>query len=95
MDIALVRAALRSAELPRSDRITAALADLAVATARLARAEAEATISRRPSTLKATLKSTLAFERARQHVLAELRLVGQLTETHGTDTGSDHLRLCS
>jgi hypothetical protein len=84
--------------VPDADRLVTALTGLAAAAASKARADSEAAVSRRPSTMKATLKSTFALERARQHVLAELRLVAYLTDTiDGSDpsTGPDHLRLCS
>jgi hypothetical protein len=104
MDIAAVRDALRVPEprgqLPDPDALVSALVGFAAAAARLARAETEAAVARRPSTLKATLKSTIALERARQHVLAELRLIGYLTETMqvpapAPPTEPGHLRLCS
>lgn len=80
MDIAALRAALRTPESPLETRATGsalaeALEDLTYASRRLAIAEAEAATARRASTLKATLKSAMAVERARQHVLAELRLL--------------------
>lgn len=94
MDTALVIAALRtptptSAQQPPSPLIAAVNA-FAAANARKARAEAEAAIARRPSTLKATLKTARALEQARRHLTAELRLVGALT-----DDEPPLLRLCS
>lgn len=55
--------------------LVGALRQLDVAIDRQQRAEAEASRSRRPSTLKATLKTATAVERARAHVRAELRLL--------------------
>ena len=83
MELGTLLAALRSPS-PTNDDSSAslclALAAYADATEHMERAVAEAAVSRRPSTLKATLKSAVALERARQHILAELRLVGHLTD---------------
>jgi hypothetical protein len=97
VDTALLIAALRTpaprpAE-PDSSPLLAAVNAFAVANARLLRADAEAAIARRPSTLKATLKSARALEQARRHLTAELRLVGALTDGH--DDEPPVLRLCS
>lgn len=94
MDTALVIAALRipaprAAEQPPSP-LVAAVNAFTAASARKARAEAEAAVARRPSTLKATLKTARALEQARRHLTAELRLVGALT-----DDEPPVLRLCS
>jgi hypothetical protein len=101
MDLAAARTALRIPEplgqLPDTEGVVTALAGFTAAAARKARADAEAAISRRPSTLKATLKSTLALEKARQHVLAELRLVGYLADAvpmPRPSTDPDSLRRC-
>ena len=94
MELAVLLAALRTpgpaAEVD-SPSLRAAAAAYAAASARKARADAEASIARRPSTMKAVLTTTMALERARQHMIAELRLVGELTET----PPPVHLRLCS
>ncbi|MCW2572827.1 MAG: hypothetical protein JWO88_2885 [Frankiales bacterium] len=84
MDQLAVRAALRfpTAGPPIDDRpapLPVALQELSFAARRKARADAEAARCRRPSTLKARLKATVAFElaleHARGHVRAELRLL--------------------
>ena len=56
---------------------------------------ARAALTRRPL-LKATLRPAVAFGRARQHMLAELRLVGRLTDRTPSDdpTTKPDLRLC-
>jgi len=94
MELGLLLAALRGPS-PADDESSAslclALADYADATERMMRADAEAAVSRRPSTLKATLKSAVALERARQHILAELRLVGRITDP---PPRTPPLRLC-
>ena len=98
MELSELRAALRdaatspsAAEEDAPPAVEHALAIYAVARERKARADAEAALARRPSTLKAALKSTIALERARQHMVAELRLVGRLSEP----PPPVYLRLCS
>jgi hypothetical protein len=95
MDITAVRAALRIPTPPPTleslPSFQAAFAAFTAAVERKARADAEAAISRRPSTMKATLKTTAALERARQHMLAELRLIAGLGLTAPEPT---FLRLC-
>jgi hypothetical protein len=100
MDMTVLLAALRTPGPPAVDEpasphaspLAAAIAAYAAATERKARADVEAAIARRPSTLKATLKSTTALEQARRHLAAELRLVVALTEP---DEATTTLRLCS
>jgi hypothetical protein len=57
---------------------------------------ARAALSRRPL-LKATLRPAVAFDRARQHVRAELRLVARLADATPNEdpTTKPDLRLCS
>ena len=94
MELALLLAALRTPVPTRDDDdaspLRAAVAAYAAASERKDRADAEAAVSRRPSTMKASLKSTMALERARQDMIAELRLVGQVS-----DLPRVHLQLCS
>jgi hypothetical protein len=91
VDQVAVRAALRcSAAETRPEDGTSALCgvfdELSFAARRKARADAEVACIRRPSTLKESLKSTFALElalaRARDHVRAELRLLGTVTTVH-------------
>ena len=92
MELAALRAALRApAPAPETEptSLRQAVAAYAAANERKERADAEAAVARRPSTMKAALKSTMALEHARQHMIAELRLVGQLTEPPPV-----RLRLC-
>lgn len=94
MDVATLRAALR-ASWPTPDEVEAdvhgAVLAFEEAVRRSARAEAEADQSRRPSTLKATLKTSTAVDRARAHLLAELRLLGDLRRLEDEPSP---LRLC-
>ena len=95
MDVGTLRAALR-ASWPTPDEVEAdlhgAVRDFEEAVRRSARADAEAAQSRRASTLKATLKTSAAVERARAHLLAELRLLNDLRPM---ETGPSPLRLCT
>jgi hypothetical protein len=94
MELAVLLAALRIPS-PSPDgepsALRSAVAAYAAASERKERADVEAAAVRRPSTMKASLKSTMALERARQHVIAELRLVGHVTEL----PPPAQLRLCS
>jgi hypothetical protein len=74
MDSTALQAALRIPEQRRPASLDAALRSYEVALRREAFAQAEAAIARRPSTMRATLKATTAVTRARDEVLAELRL---------------------
>ena len=93
MDLVAISAALRiplgpqlcapecyipAQRVPDEGSLAGALSRLDRAVERQRRAEAEAATSRRPSTLKATLKSAADVERARAHVRAELRLLAAL-----------------
>jgi hypothetical protein len=84
MELSVLLAALRTPTpdlaVAASSSLLAAITAFTVASERKARADAEAAIARRPSTFKASLKSTMALERARRHLTAELRLVGLLTD---------------
>ena len=95
MDLDEIRTALATPLPPMGPEVSglvAALDEFNAASRRHDIAEAEANRSRRPSTLKASLKSTMALELARRHVIAELRLVCSLPEPR---PDSDTLRLCS
>jgi hypothetical protein len=72
------RAALPRPRCSPENGLADALAELNAAVLQQQRAEAEAAVARRPSTLKATLKAATAVERAHAHVLAELRLLAAL-----------------
>ena len=77
MDTAAVRAALSSPAAPDSDpaAVAEALAVFQQAVRRQALAESEAAMSRRPSTLKATLKASADVDRARSQLAALLARV--------------------
>lgn len=104
MDVVALRTALRTpVPIPRATTenstvyLALALADFEHAVRREASADTEARIARRPSTLKASLKSASAVDRARAHLLAELRLVCAVAvavavEPAGSTTP---LRLCT
>ena len=79
MDIAEIQAALRIPE-QRSTCTTLddALHRYEAAVHRVAVAEAEASLARRPSTLRATLKATTALDRARVALLSELRALARV-----------------
>lgn len=92
MDLADLRIALRSpVEIVTPACVRDVIAELAATVERKARAGAGAAISRGPATVRATLKSAMAVERARQHMVAELRLVGA---TPGPVDEPARLRLC-
>ena len=82
MDIVAIRAELCALAVapaqqidPSRSALGGALHSFEQAVRRHASAEAEAALSRRPSTLKATLKSAMALELSRAQVMTELRLL--------------------
>jgi GTP cyclohydrolase III len=92
VDLADVRIALRTpVEVVTPAYVRDVIAELAATVERKARAGAGAAIGRGPATVRATLKSAMAVERARQHMRAELRLVGT---TPGLVDEPARLRLC-
>jgi hypothetical protein len=79
LDLVAVQAALRIPEQRRPvPSLDEALQTYEFAVRRLAVAQAEASIARRPSTLRATLKADTDMTRARTQLLAELRALGLL-----------------
>jgi hypothetical protein len=85
VDVVAIRAALRVPS-PRQpvdaepSRLMAAIADYTEAVRRHTRAETEAALSRRPSTMKAALKTAEALDGAQAHLMSELRLIGLLVD---------------
>jgi hypothetical protein len=95
MDVTALQAALRASWPTPDEReadLHAAVRGFEEAVRRSERADAQAAQSRRQSTLKATLKTAAALERARAHLLAELRLVNDLRPWEHATPG---LRLCT
>jgi hypothetical protein len=97
VDIEAVQAALRitsPAQLPTAAALADALAEFEDAVRRSAAAETEASICRRPSTLKATLKAATAVSRARADLMTELRRLGELQDRRDGWGGQPPLHLC-